>query len=157
MKVLTTLPDRKHYRSLPSPRGDRFLWEDKASSKVTIVSDLADPFGKEVLIMVGFRKTKGKLARTITGLDLRIFPAQKEAFPATLERDYYPSRLGYTLGLTLFAATFKAADPDPDRNIAELWLGYSIYPRTPQQWANWQTDPDQAKAYLAALLAMAAD
>lgn len=105
--------------------------------------------------MIGFRKTKGKISRTIAGLDLRIFPARFGSFLATLERDYYPSRLGYTLGLTLFAATFKAADADPDLDRAELWLGYSIYPRTPQQWANWRTDPEQAKAYLTALLAMA--
>ncbi|QLE46499.1 hypothetical protein FD723_40520 (plasmid) [Nostoc sp. C052] len=133
MQITTfQLPEKHHYRYQGLSSTGKHRWEDKNSEFVRISSPLTNPWNEQqVLIVLNPLKTKGLKHRTIIGLKIWVFPLEKSdiyPMPCHIERTILAARCAYSPNPNLLHFAIKSIDAEPDRNLAERWLEYTIYP-----------------------------
>jgi hypothetical protein len=133
MKIeISQLPEKHHYQYQGVNTTGKHRWLDKNSESVRIVSSLSNPWDeKKVMVLFNPLKTKGIKYRTIVGLNIWVFPLEELGvllMPCHIERVVMAARCAYSPNPNLLHFAIKSMDAEPDKNLAERWLEYTVYP-----------------------------
>ena len=103
MKFLVRIPAVKDYETLPQVRADQFIWQDRSTDLIRLISPVAFPWQQIWVLVPRFQKGKGDNSDYVTRIDFKLFETgDEEAIPARIERRRYKSKLAYTPLTSLF-------------------------------------------------------
>jgi hypothetical protein len=123
LKLLTALPEPKHYKRIESPTPGRFLWEDKASPAIRIMADFSNPFSRQLVIVISQQKMKTDLSEYPYRVVFRCFEAGDNAIPAVIVREQFKGVYAWSQAHPNYGYPLFFGVPIAEKS----WLGYSIY------------------------------
>jgi hypothetical protein len=131
MKIFSPLPERKHYAPIDSTKEGRWLFQDKGTPCLRIVSPVPNPWGYEKwVIMLSFQQNKADKSSSVNRLDLKLFEFDENnrdnIIDSPLIREIYKGKFGYTNALSpiVFTAFFQAIkNGEVQQNI---WVNYTV-------------------------------
>lgn len=131
MKIHSPLPERKHYVPIDSTKEGRWLFEDKGTPCLRIVSPVPNPWNYgQWVILFSLQQNKADKSSGVTRLDLRLFEFDEahsqDIINSQLIREVYKGRFAYTntaspIAFTAFFNSIK--DGVVQRNI---WVNYTV-------------------------------
>lgn len=129
MKILCKLPDSKLFRVI-APSEAWYRWEDKSSSRIRLLSKVADPWRQpRMVLMPHFAMSKADKSEFPTRLHFKIYPEEEGIQEGNLVREIFKGNVVHTNQPTLF---FSAVQLESD-SLVPLWLAYSIVANEPTE------------------------
>lgn len=129
MKILTQLPDRKHFALIPAAGSmtekSRYIFQDRATDRVRIISPHPNPWNSPMQWVILWSPSKGKSDKAVyvNRLDLKLYvPELNESIKpieAVLIREQYKASFPYSNERTLKFAGFPLEIPNE-------WLSYCV-------------------------------
>jgi hypothetical protein len=129
MKILSELPKRKHYLAIDSFKEGRWLFQDKGTPCLRIISPVPNPWDKSWVILFSFQHNKADISSSVFRLDLKLFEPNeqtKDVISSPLIREVYKGKFGCTNTLypIFFTAFFQQIK---NGKVQEnIWVNYTV-------------------------------
>lgn len=130
MKIISKLPDRKHYIPLTPIKTDVWVFQDKGTPCLRIISPVANPWDAEWVVLFSFQQNKSDNSSSVNRLDLRLKrfeTSRKEIiFKTPIIREVYKGSFGYTNSELpiVFTAFFQSISNGVTQK--NIWINYTI-------------------------------
>ncbi len=124
LKIIAKLPESKHFRQIQN-RGERYQWEDRASSNLRILSAVPHPWGQEwaILIRLEQGKTRAEISypKRLNLVCMPIDPNETNLQRAIIVRDRWTGNFAHSTVPTLLHFDFPV-----ETSEGNSWLMISV-------------------------------
>lgn len=132
MKFICTLPEQKHYKSMQSTTPDKYIWIDKASRLLRVITPVPDPWRQKWVVLPTINTAKNDTYQYPDKLSLRCFAVDeinKDTPFGSIKREIMRGKFACSQNspALFYCFALEANEQTQSRSLRLQWLLYSFY------------------------------